>query len=123
MRNGRPVFSPMAGDPLLRGVTVYPSLGGGTNFRRRRTGEDRLVLPLSITIRLATFGRPTGYIEAGPAISGSGNGGGFGAPQTGAQPNTQGVMAIDPETGKVQWKFELAAGWRCLRVSADGNGG
>jgi outer membrane protein assembly factor BamB len=45
--------------------------------------------------------------EAGRQYQGRGNGGGFGAP-TGAAPNTQGVMAIDPETGKVQWKFELA---------------
>src|SRR6185503_20404338 len=50
---------------------------------------------------------PQAY-EAGRQYQGRGNGGGFGPPPAGAQPNTQGVMAIDPETGKVQWKFELA---------------
>jgi glucose dehydrogenase len=46
--------------------------------------------------------------EAGRQYQGRGNGGGFGGPPAGAEPNTQGVMAIDPETGKAKWKFELA---------------
>ena len=89
---------------------MYPSLGGGTNFQApsysAKTGWYYLVYHDSPGNYSAG---PQNY-EAGRQYQGRGNGGGFGAPPGGGavQPNTQGVMAIDPETGKVQWKFELA---------------
>jgi len=105
--NGRPVFAD-GWRSTPEGVTVYPSLGGGTNFQApsysAKTGWYYLVYHDSP----GNFSAGPQAYEAGRQYQGRGNGGGFGAPQTGAQPNTQGVMAIDPETGKVQWKFELA---------------
>lgn len=109
--NGRPIFAEgWRSSP--EGVTVYPSLGGGTNFQAPsyspKTGWFYVVYHDSPGNYSAG---PQAY-EAGRQYQGRGNGGGFGAPPGGgqgaAQPNTQGVMAIDPETGKVQWKFELA---------------
>lgn len=105
--NGRPVFADNW-RANAEGVTVYPSLGGGTNFQApsysSKTGWYYLVYHDSPGNYSAG---PQPY-EAGRQYQGRGNGGGFGGPPAGAQPNTQGVMAIDPETGKVQWKFELA---------------
>jgi alcohol dehydrogenase (cytochrome c) len=105
--NGRPVFADNW-RANAEGVTVYPSLGGGTNFQApsysAKTGWYYLVYHDSPGNYSAG---PQAY-EAGRQYQGRGNGGGFGPPPAGAQPNTQGVMAIDPETGKAQWKFELA---------------
>jgi len=106
--NGRPVFID-GWRANAEGVTVYPSLGGGTNFQApsysAKTGWYYLVYHDSP----GNFSAGPQAYEAGRQYQGRGNGGGFGggAP-AGAAPNTQGVMAIDPETGKVQWKFELS---------------
>jgi alcohol dehydrogenase (cytochrome c) len=105
--NGRPIV--LDGSRAnAEGVTVYPSLGGGTNFQApsysSKTGWFYLVYHDSP----GNFSAGPQAYEAGRQYQGRGNGGGFGAPQAGAQPNTQGVMAIDPETGQVQWKFELS---------------
>ena len=103
--NGRPVVLD-GWRANAEGVTVYPSLGGGTNFQApsysSKTGWEYLVYHDSP----GNFSAGPQTYEAGRQYQGRGNGGGFGAP-AGAAPNTQGVMAIDPETGKVQWKFEL----------------
>ena len=105
--NGRPIFLD-GWRANAEGVTVYPSLGGGTNFQApsysSKTGWYYLVYHDSP----GNFSAGPQAYEAGRQYQGRGNGGGFGggAP-AGAAPNTQGVMAIDPETGKVQWKFEL----------------
>ncbi len=110
--NGRPVFLD-GWRATPEGVTVYPSLGGGTNFQApsysSKTGWYYLV-PYHDSPGNLSAG-PQDY-EAGRQYQGRGNGGGFGAPAGGAQgaaaPNTQGIMAIDPETGKVQWKYEVS---------------
>ena len=105
--NGRPVFTE-GSRANAEGVTVYPSLGGGTNFQApsysAKTGRYYLVYHDSP----GQFSSGPQAYEAGRQYQGRGNGGGFGGPPAGAQPNTQGVMALDPETGKTQWKFELA---------------
>ena len=104
--NGRPIFAD-GWRSTPEGVTVYPSLGGGTNFQApsysAKTGWYYVVYHDSP----GNYSSGPQAYEAGRQYQGRGNGGGFGAP-AGATPNTQGVMAIDPETGKVQWKFELS---------------
>jgi alcohol dehydrogenase (cytochrome c) len=108
--NGRPItLDGWRATP--EGVTVYPSLGGGTNFQAPsyspKTGWYYLVFHDSP----GNFSAGPQTYEAGRQYQGRGNGGGFGGGAGGAQanpaPNTAGVMAIDPETGKVQWKFEI----------------
>jgi alcohol dehydrogenase (cytochrome c) len=104
--NGRPQFLD-GWRATPEGVTVYPSLGGGTNFQApsysAKTGWYYLVYHDSP----GNFSAGPQTYEAGRQYQGRGNGGGFGAP-AGAAPNTQGIMAIDPETGKVQWKYEIS---------------
>ncbi len=106
--NGRPNFAD-GWRATTEGVSVYPSLGGGTNFQAPsyspKTGWYYLVYHDSP----GNFSSGPQPYEAGRQYQGRGNGGGFGGTAAGAQPNTQGVMAIDPETGKVQWKFELSS--------------
>jgi alcohol dehydrogenase (cytochrome c) len=106
--NGRPIFAD-GWRATAEGVTVYPSLGGGTNFQApsysSKTGWYYLVYHDSP----GSFSSGPQPYEPGRQYQGRGNGGGFGGAPAGAQPNTQGVMAIDPETGKVQWKFELSS--------------
>ncbi len=106
--NGRPVITD-GSRATPEGVSVYPSLGGGTNFQAPsyspKTGWYYLVYHDSP----GNFSAGPQAYEAGRQYQGRGNGGGFGAPPAGSAPNTQGVMAIDPETGKVQWKFELSS--------------
>lgn len=106
--NGRPIFAD-GWRATPEGVSVYPSLGGGTNFQApsysSKTGYYYLVYHDSP----GSFSSGPQAYEAGRQYQGRGNGGGFGGAGGGgaAAPNTQGVMAIDPETGKPAWKTEL----------------
>ncbi len=91
------------------GTTVYPSLGGGTNFQAPSYS------PLTGWMYLMYYDGPGHYsigpapFEEGKQFQGRGTGGGFGPPPNNGQaPPSQGLMAFDPESGKVQWKFELA---------------
>ncbi len=105
--NGRPVFADNW-RANAEGVTVYPSLGGGTNFQAPSYSSKTGWYYLTYHDSPGNYSAGPQAYEAGRQYQGRGNGGGFGGPPAGGQPNTQGVMAIDPETGKVQWKFELA---------------
>ncbi len=90
------------------GTTVYPSLGGGSNFQAPsyspQTGWMYFMYydgPGRYSIGPAPF-------EPGKQFQGRGTGGGFGPPPSDGQaPPSQGLMAWDPETGKAVWKFEL----------------
>jgi alcohol dehydrogenase (cytochrome c) len=105
--NGRPVFADNW-RANAEGVTVYPSLGGGTNFQAPSYSSKTGWYYLTYHDSPGNYSAGPQAYEAGRQYQGRGNGGGFGGPPAGGEPNTQGVMAIDPETGKVQWKFELA---------------
>lgn len=104
---GRPVFLD-GWRATPEGVTVYPSLGGGTNFQAPSYSSKTGWLYLVYHDSPGNFSAGPQTYEAGRQYQGRGNGGGFGGAPAGAAPNTQGVMAIDPETGKVQWKYELS---------------
>ena len=115
------------------GTTVYPSLGGGSNFQAPSYS------PLTGWMYFAYFDGPARYsigpapFEEGKQYQGRGNGGGFGPPAADGQaPPSQGVQAFDPETGKSIWKFELqqnsltsgvlaTAGGVVFAASAEGN--
>ena len=106
--NGRPITTEnWRANP--EGTTVYPALGGGSNFQAPSYS------PLTGWMYFAYYDGPGRYsigpapFEPGRQYQGRGTGGGFGPPPADGQaPPSQGVMAFDPETGKVQWKFELA---------------
>lgn len=119
---GRPITTPnWRANP--EGTTVYPSLGGGSNFQAPsyspQTGWMYFMYydgPGRYSIGPAPF-------EPGKQFQGRGSGGGFWAPTVnGEPPPSQGLMALDPETGKVQWKFELAENALQPGVLATGGG-
>jgi alcohol dehydrogenase (cytochrome c) len=110
------------------GTLVYPSLGGGSNFQAPSYSQ------LTGWMYFAYYDGPGRYsigpapFEEGKQFQGRGNGGGFG----GVPAGTQGVMGFDPETMKVQWKFELqqnslssgvlaTAGGLVFAASSEGN--
>jgi alcohol dehydrogenase (cytochrome c) len=105
--NGRPITTEnWRANP--EGTTVYPSVGGGSNFQAPSYS------PLTGWMYFMYYDGPGRYsigpapFEPGKQYQGRGTGGGFGPPAADGQaPPSQGVMAFDPETGKVQWKYEL----------------
>jgi alcohol dehydrogenase (cytochrome c) len=116
------------------GTTVYPALGGGSNF------QDPSYSPQTGWMYFMYNDSPGRYsigpapFEPGKQYQGRGTGGGFGPPPGGDNqaPPSSGVMAFDPETGKAQWKLELSqnalqpgvlstAGGLVFAASAEGN--
>jgi alcohol dehydrogenase (cytochrome c) len=126
--HGRPITTP-GWQSTPEGALVYPSLGGGSNFQAPSYS------PLTGWLFAAYYDGSSDYAsgpapyEAGRQFFGAGMGrGGRGRPRD----DTQGVMAIDPETGQVQWKFQLTeislqagvlatAGGVVFAASAEGN--
>ncbi|HVW83221.1 MAG TPA: PQQ-dependent dehydrogenase, methanol/ethanol family [Bryobacteraceae bacterium] len=105
------------------GTTVYPSLGGGSNFQAPSYS------PLTGWMYFMYYDGPGRYsigpapFEPGKQYQGRGTGGGFGPPAANGQaPPSQGMMAFDPETGKTQWKFELSQNSLSSGVLATGGG-
>ena len=105
--NGRPVTTEnWRANP--DGTTVYPSLGGGSNFQAPSYSS------LTGWMYFMYYDGPGRYsigpapFEPGKQYQGRGTGDPFSAPPpTGQAPASQGIMALDPETGKAVWKFEL----------------
>ena len=116
------------------GTTVYPALGGGSNF------QDPSYSPQTGWMYFMYNDSPGRYsigpapFEPGKQYQGRGTGGGFGPPPgaEGQAPPSSGIQAFDPETGKTQWKFELTqnalqpgvlatAGGVLFAASAEGN--
>ncbi|MGA2119803.1 MAG: PQQ-dependent dehydrogenase, methanol/ethanol family [Bryobacteraceae bacterium] len=125
---GRPITTP-GSQSTPEGALVYPSLGGGSNFQAPSYS------PLTGWLYAAYYDGSSNYAsgpapyEAGRQFFGAGTGrGGRDRPRD----DSQGVMAIDPDTGKVQWKFPLTqislqagvlatAGGVVFAASAEGN--
>jgi PQQ-dependent dehydrogenase (methanol/ethanol family) len=105
--NGRPILAPNNAASAT-GNFVYPSLGGGTNFQAPSYSP---LTGLFYTVYRDSGGRFTyGPAPYEPGRLFNGRGGGFApppAPVPGQPRDSQGIMAIDPETGKARWKFEL----------------
>jgi len=101
--NGRPIFTPAA-QASAAGNFVFPSLGGCTNFQAPSYSP---LTGLFYVVYHDGGGRYTyGPAPYEPGRQFSGRGGGFAPPPPG-QPDSQGIMAIDPETGQTRWKYEL----------------
>ena len=119
---GRPIFTPAA-QASAAGNFVFPALGGGTNFQ---APSDSPLTGLFYIVYHDGGGRYTyGPAPYEPGRQFSGRGGGFAPPPQPApgQPaDSQGIMAIDPETGKARWKFELVQNDLAAGVLATGGG-
>jgi PQQ-dependent dehydrogenase (methanol/ethanol family) len=100
--NGRPVTKP-GWQSSPEGSTVFPALGGGTNFQAPSFSPQTGWLYLAYHDGGGRYASGPAPYEAGRQFWGRGTGGG----PPSATLDTQGVAAIDPETGKVQWRYEI----------------
>jgi alcohol dehydrogenase (cytochrome c) len=100
---GRPVTTPdWRSTP--EGSTVFPALGGGSNFQAPSYSPQTGWMYFAYHDGAGRYSSGPAPYEAGRQFWGRGSGGGF--PGAGAG-DEQGVQAVDPETGKAQWKFQL----------------
>ncbi len=100
--NGRPITTP-GWQSTPEGSVVFPALGGGTNFQAPSYSPLTGWLYLAYHDGGARYSSGPAPYEPGKQYWGRGSAGG----PPGGAPESQGVEAIDPETGKIQWKFEL----------------
>jgi PQQ-dependent dehydrogenase (methanol/ethanol family) len=117
--NGRPIPKPdWRATP--EGNTVFPSLGGGTNFQAPSYSPLTGWMYFAYHDGSSRYASGPAPYEPGKEYWGRGSGGGSGgAPAT---PESQGVAAIDPATGKIQWKFELTQNSLAAGVLATAGG-
>ena len=83
---------------------VYPSLGGGSNFQAPSYSPQTGWMYFAYHDGGGSYASGPAPYEAGRQFFGAAAGrGGFRPPTD----DSQGILAMDPETGKIQWKFEL----------------
>ncbi len=101
--NGRPITTPnWRSSP--EGNMVYPSLGGGSNFQAPSYSPLTGWMYFAYHDGGGSYASGPAPYEAGRQFFGAAAGrGGFRPPTD----DSQGILAMDPETGKIQWKFEL----------------
>ncbi len=105
--NGRPITTAnWRASP--EGATVYPSLGGGTNFQSPSYSLQTGWMYLLYYDGPGRYTSGPAPYEPGRMYQGSGADD-WSLPQPkGQAPPSAGILALDPETGKAQWRFELA---------------
>ena len=101
--NGRPITTP-GWQSSPEGAEVYPSLGGGSNFQAPSYSPLTGWLYFVYHDGGGSYASGPAPYEPGRQFFGASSGRGGG---NGPRDDTQGVMAMDPETGKIQWKFPL----------------
>ena len=128
--NGRPVTKPgWRASP--EGAVVFPALGGGTNFQAPSYSPQTGWLYVVYHDGSGSYTSGPAPYEPGRQFWGRGAGRGPGPPST-PQAESQGVVALDPETGKAVWRYELTenslsagvlatAGGVVFAASRDGN--
>jgi PQQ-dependent dehydrogenase (methanol/ethanol family) len=115
--DGRPITAP-GWRATPEGNIVFPALIGGTNFQAPSYS------PLTGWMYVAYHDGPGRFSSGPPAYEpgkqywGSGSGGGRGPRES----ETQGIVAIDPESGRAQWKFELTQASLAAGVLSTGGG-
>lgn len=102
-QNGRPVTKP-GWKATPEGVIVFPDLGGGTNFQAPSYSPQTGWMYFAYHEGGGRFASGPAPYEPGRMFYGRGSGGG---PPAATPEDSQGVAAIDPETGKIQWRYEL----------------
>jgi PQQ-dependent dehydrogenase (methanol/ethanol family) len=103
---GRPITTP-GWRATEKGVLVYPALIGGTNFQAPSYSPLTGWMYVAYHDGGSWFSSGPATFERGKQYWASG-GATFDGPSTGSK-ESQGVEAIDPETGKVGWKHEFAS--------------
>lgn len=90
------------------GTVVYPALGGGTNFQSPSYSPQTGWMYVMYHDGPGRYTSGPAPYEPGKAYQGSGSSDWSQPQPKGQAPPSAGIMAIDPETGKTQWRFELA---------------
>ncbi len=119
--NGRPITIPAA-DADEKGVWVYPSLIGGSNFQAPSYSPLTGWMYFSYHDGGQRFAIGPAPFEPGKQFQGEGGGSANSGPPAGDAPETQGIAAFDPETMKVVWKFEVTEASLTAGVLATGGG-
>jgi len=129
-QNGRPVTKP-GWRATPEGAVVFPDLGGGTNFQAPSYSPQTGWLYVVYHDGAGSYTSGPAPYEPGRQFWGRGAGRGPGPPST-PQAESQGVVALDPETGQAVWRYELTenslsagvlatAGGVVFAASRDGN--
>jgi len=113
--NGRPKFVPGT-DATPEGVAVYPSGGGGNNWRSPSYDPSSGWMYLVYTESGQRYVREPEKYEQGKEYWG-----GRGSALAGETP-TSGIMALDSETGEVQWRYKISQATLGGGVLATGGG-
>ena len=116
-KDGRPITTPnwRASE---EGVTIYPSLGGGSNFQAPSYSPDTGWMYFMFYDGPDRYAIGPAPFEPGKQFQGRGSG----AAHDPLPPGAAGIMAFDPEAGKVQWKFPLTENGLAPGVLATGGG-
>ena len=117
-QNGRPVTKP-GWQATPEGSLVFPALGGGSNFQAPSYSPQTGWIYVVYHDGGARYASGPAPYEAGKQFWGRGTGGG---PPANTPEDSQGVAAIDPETGKTQWRYELTQGSLSAGVLATAGG-
>jgi len=117
-QSGRPVTKP-GWQSTPEGATVFPALGGGTNFQAPSYSPQTGWMYFVYHDGAGRYVSGPAPYEPGRQFWGRGTGGGPPAPDP---QESQGVAALDPETGKIQWRYELAQGSLSAGVLATAGG-
>lgn len=103
-QNGRPETLP-GWRSTPEGSTVFPALVGGTNFQAPSYSAQTGWFYLAYHDGGGQYSSGPAPFEPGKQYWGRGATAGWEG--LAGMPETQGVEALDPETGKVMWKHEL----------------
>jgi alcohol dehydrogenase (cytochrome c) len=110
--NGRPIVTPGWNSGPDANRLIYPSLVGGTNFQApsysAATGlfyVEYMESNTQYTSAPAVYGRGEQYIGRP-----TGRGGAPAARGPNDPPNSAGIKALDPETGRTMWDFKISQG-------------
>jgi len=103
--NGRPVTMP-GWRSTPEGSVVFPALVGGTNFQAPSYSAQTGWFYVAYHDGGGQYSSGPAPFESGKQYWGRGPTAGYEG--LAGLPETQGIMAIDPETGKTMWKHELA---------------
>jgi alcohol dehydrogenase (cytochrome c) len=116
---GRPITIPEA-DANEKGVWVYPSLIGGSNFQAPSYSPLTGWLYFAYHDGGQPFATAPAPFEPGKQFQGSA--GSDVRPPAGDAPESSGIAAFDPETMKVVWKFPVKEASLTAGVLATGGG-
>ena len=103
--NGRPVTMP-GWRSTPEGSVVFPALVGGTNFQAPSYSAQTGWFYVAYHDGGGQYSSGPAPFESGKQYWGRGPTAGYEGLE--GLPETQGILALDPETGKTMWKHELA---------------